>query len=319
MTQNIQHICPACAGNLQYFARPRTVAGTAYGVWRCPRCAFGVTSPLPDDATLHELHSTQYYRNGEGVRFVRVVELIVEGMRRLRVARLSRWARTGRVLDIGCGSGRFLRAMRSAGWEVAGLELNDETATAARKVHGLAVETTLDAFGDQSFDLITITHVLEHIRDPSGMLRRCVSLLKPGGVMAVAVPNIDGWQARLTRENWFHLDVPRHLWHFSEAWLATALRELGFEILATRRLDLAHNIFGWLQSLLNLAGLKHNRLYTFLGSDDLETGSTSAPCSLLVSILILPLLLPLSIVLAVVEAVAGAGGTVEIIARSRRC
>jgi SAM-dependent methyltransferase len=315
-SNNTQTSCYFCSGHVVLFALSRLNRGEIHRVWFCKAtCCVAQTIPRPDDAMLHELHSTQYYRNGEGVRFASPVEWLVEGMRRWRIHRLSKIAQTGRALDIGCGSGRFLRALRHSGWEVAGLELNDDTATSARTVHGLVVETTLEAFEDASFDLITITHVLEHIRDPRTMLADCVRLLKPNGVIAVAVPNIESWQAQFTRENWFHLDVPRHLWHFSEKWLSTALNDLGFEQVAVRRLDLAHNIFGWLQSLLNVLRLRHNRFYEFLICGDLALEKRSYLLSLVVSILLLPVLLPISAVLAFLEAVFHAGGTVEIIAR----
>jgi SAM-dependent methyltransferase len=287
----------------------------AHTVCFCNTCSLGVTVPSPDDATLHELHSTQYYRNGEGVRFVTPAEWLVEGMRRWRIYRLSHFVNSpGRALDIGCGSGRFLLALRNSGWEVAGLELNDDTATAARDVHKLAVETDLALFAADSFDLITITHVLEHIRDPRQTLAECARLLRPGGVIAVAVPNIRSWQALFTREMWFHLDLPRHLWHFSELWLSRALPEQGLEIVTVRRMDLAHNVFGWLQSLLNRLGLKYNRLYSFLSSDDLEL-EEGGGVSLLISLLLIPLLLPASAAIAFIEALFRAGGTVEIMAR----
>lgn len=308
-------LCPICGHTVTLFATQSVGGKNIYSVCYCTACKLGKTVPTPDDATLHVLHSTQYYRNGEGDRFVRPFEWLVEGMRRWRIHRLLRFVCKGRALDVGCGSGRFLRALRNSGWEVAGLELNDDTATAARMVHGLAVETSLDVFTDNSFDLITITHVLEHIRGPHKMLAGCVRLLKVGGVIAVAVPNIDSWQARLTRGNWFHLDLPRHLWHFSDVWLSNALYELGFAQIEVRRLDLAHNIFGWLQSLLNYTGLRHNQLYAFLCCDNLEPDSKTHYGSLIVSIVIMPLLLPLSILLAVLEVLFHAGGTVEIIAR----
>jgi 2-polyprenyl-3-methyl-5-hydroxy-6-metoxy-1,4-benzoquinol methylase len=307
-------LCSKCGHTVVAFATHTGVGETTYSVCYCAACGLAKTVPSPDDATLHELHSTQYYRNGEGVRFTTPLEWLVEGMRRWRIYRLSHFARTGRALDIGCGSGRFLRALRHSGWEVAGLELNDDTATAARTVHGLMVETALEAFADSSFDLITITHVLEHIRDPHQMLADCVRLLKPGGVIAVAVPNIDSWQARWTRDGWFHLDLPRHLWHFSETWLSAALIERGFEQKKVRRMDFAHNIFGWLQSLLNCLGLRYNRLYSFLSSDDLDTDNLSHYFSLIVSLVLMPLLLALSLLLAVLEAAFHASGTVEIIA-----
>jgi 2-polyprenyl-3-methyl-5-hydroxy-6-metoxy-1,4-benzoquinol methylase len=311
----VDYLCSMCGRPTVLFATHDGSGEKKYSVCYCEVCQLGKTVPSPDDATLHELHSTQYYRNGEGVRFATPLEWLVEGMRRWRIYRLSHVVRTGRALDIGCGSGRFLRALRHSGWEVAGLELNDDTATAARTVHGLAVETALEVFADESFDLITITHVLEHIRDPHQMLVDCVRLLKPGGVIAVAVPNIDSWQARLTRGGWFHLDLPRHLWHFSETWLSNSLKELGFERIKVRRLDLAHNVFGWMQSLLNQMVLRYNRLYSFLSSDDLETDNRSHYCSLVVSLALMPLLLPASLLLAELEAVFQAGGTVEIIAK----
>ncbi|MFZ4855026.1 MAG: class I SAM-dependent methyltransferase [Desulfuromonadaceae bacterium] len=313
MNRNLSGVqCPICNCSVVNFTPIRTLS---HHVTYCEKCGIGKTVPEPDDETLHELHSTQYYRNGEGVRFAAPVEWLVEGMRQWRIHRLAQFVSKGRALDIGCGSGRFLRALRYSGWEVAGLELNDDTATAARNVHGLAVETSLETFADKSFDQITITHVLEHIRDPDSMLAECARLLKPGGVIAVAVPNIESVQARLTRENWFHLDLPRHLWHFSEKWLSKELADCGFEQIAVRRLDLAHNVFGWLQSLLNCLRLRHNRFYGFLNSQDLETDNRNHYCSLILSIVLLPLLLPLCAMLAIAEVLIHRSGTVEIVAR----
>lgn len=314
MIRDTDNKCPMCGGQRALFAQSDDIATTAYSVLQCTSCGVGVTEPCPDETTLHELHSTSNYRNEEGVRFVVLVEWLVEGMRRWRIHRLAKVVAKGRALDIGCGSGKFLRALKQSGWEVAGLELNDDTATGARNIQGLLVETSLDAFTDASFDLITITHVLEHSRDPRKMLAACLRLLKPGGVIAVAVPNIESWQARVTKACWFHLDLPRHLWHFSEKWLAKELAGYGFELITVRRLDLAHNIFGWLQSLFNVAGLKHNRLYSFLSSSGLERDIRGHYGSLLISLALLPLALPFSVVLAVLEAVFHAGGTVEVIA-----
>lgn len=315
MNRNLSDIwCPDCMVSAANFTPVHTLS---HYVTYCGKCGIGKTVPEPDDETLHELHSTQYYRNGEGIRFAGPVEWLVEGMRRWRIHRLAKFVPKGRALDIGCGSGRFLRALRLDGWEVAGLELNDNTATAARKVYGLTVETSLEAFADKSFDLITITHVLEHIRDPHQMLAECARLLKPGGVIAVAVPNIESWQARLTRDQWFHLDLPRHLWHFSEKWLTKEMTERGFSQIDVRRLDLAHNIFGWLQSLLNCLRLRHNRFYDFLNSQDLETDNRNHYFGLIISIMLLPLLLPICAILAIIEVLFHRSGTVEIVARGK--
>ena len=309
--------CSFCNSELKLFATHKTVLAVDTAVLFCHSCRYGVTTPTPDDELLHVLHSTQYYRNGEGKRFIASVEWLVEGMRRWRVHRLLRVVTTGSVLDVGCGSGKFLRVLRDEGWDVAGLELNDDTATGARLVQNIRVETNLNAFADKTFDLITITHVLEHVRDPLQILVDCRRLLKPGGIIAVATPNIESWQARVMRGHWFHLDLPRHLWHFSEAWLTYNIRDLGFEQIGIRRLDIAHNTFGWFQSTLNIIGLRHNRLYSFLSRDDLETGNRSYYLSLCMSLCLAPLLIPLAMFLSVLEVMFHAGGTVEITARMK--
>jgi 2-polyprenyl-3-methyl-5-hydroxy-6-metoxy-1,4-benzoquinol methylase len=316
MTTLDGHTCPFCSCREVLYAKPREKNGIAYSVWSCRTCGFGETFPQADDAMLHALHSIQYYRNREGVRFVKPVEFLIERTRWWRIHRLSQFVTIGRALDIGCGSGQFLHDLRGRGWDVAGLELNTEIASTVSSIHGFAVETNLDAFENESFDLITITHVLEHVRDPRAMLTQCSRLLRPGGIIAVAVPNLDSWQARLTRENWFHLDVPRHLWHFSENWLSKTVQSLGFAPVAVRRLGFAQNTFGWLQSLLNMMGVNHNRLYKYLSSDDLKKESLrSSSTGLFASIILSPFLLPLSVMLAVLESLFHAGGTVEIIAR----
>lgn len=309
-------LCPACDSPFVKFA-VQGVSGDSYSVLFCNNCRIGTTEPQPDDTLLHELYSTQYYRNGEGARFIQPVEWIIQGMRRLRIYRLAKHVKTGRALDIGCGSGRFLQTLQAFGWAVAGLELSDETATSARTINGLFVETSLNAFAENSFNLITMTHVLEHIRDPLQVLTKCSGLLKDGGIIAVAVPNIDSWQARITTNNWFHLDLPRHLWHFSESWLTKTFLDLGFEPVTVRRLDLAHNTFGWMQSLLNFIVRKHNCLYEYLSCSDIKTGELRHHYSLVASFALAPVLLPLSFALAVIESVCMAGGTVEVMARKR--
>lgn len=316
MTNSTKLPCQTCARQLVSFAS-QDLTGWPCSVLYCNNCGIGITLPQPDDLLLHELYSTQYYRNGEGTRFVRPIEWLIQWMRRWRVHRLTRHVTTGRALDIGCGSGRFLRMLQETGWEVAGLELNHDTATSARKLHGLIVNTALDSFSEESFELITITHVLEHIRNPRQMLYQCSRLLKQGGVIAVAVPNIQSWQAQFMRSHWFHLDLPRHLWHFSEKWLSKALADLGFEQVTVRRLDLAHNIFGWMQSMLNLLRLDHNCLYDFLSCNENKVYKSKYTSSIIISWALVPFLLPLSITLACFEAIFSAGGTVEIIARRK--
>jgi 2-polyprenyl-3-methyl-5-hydroxy-6-metoxy-1,4-benzoquinol methylase len=127
----------------------------------------------------------------------------------------------GRLLDVGCGSGYDLAAMREKGWEAAGVEMNAQAAAHAR-AQGLDVRqgTLLDArLGEGSFDVVTLFHVLEHLVNVREVVSEVARVLKPGGVMLAQVPNVEGANAKLFREHWYELDVPRHVNFFSPATL----------------------------------------------------------------------------------------------------
>jgi SAM-dependent methyltransferase len=143
----------------------------------------------------------------------------------------------GVLLDVGCGVGHHGAAFREVGWIVHGIEPSAAAAHEARR-RGLVVHHgTLEDFDgpDGSFDLVIFNHSLEHIPHPSGALRRAHALLKPGGELAVAVPDFGCWQRRVFQDRWFHLDVPRHLQHFTSATLADLAARVGFRDVSVSR------------------------------------------------------------------------------------
>jgi len=138
-----------------------------------------------------------------------------------------------RLLDIGCGTGRFLRRMRSEGWDVEGVEQDHRAAERARDVVGVPVVDA--AFGPGmyargSFDLVTMWNVLEHLPGPLESLREIARLLKPGGWLVVQVPNLNSTEVRLTREMASQLDLPRHFYHFEERTLSAMVSTAGFRL-----------------------------------------------------------------------------------------
>jgi len=142
---------------------------------------------------------------------------------RERAARSVFWlpaAARGRLLDIGCGNGRFLNRMRSLGWQVAGVDFDADAVRVARNHYGLDARCgSADAVGFEpaSFDVVTLDHVIEHLPDPRASLAAAASLLRPGGTLALATPNFASLDSRIHREDWHALDPPRHLYLFSPA------------------------------------------------------------------------------------------------------
>lgn len=139
------------------------------------------------------------------------------------------WKGGGRLLDVGCASGKFLRQMREVGWRVTGIELDEAAAARARTVTpDIHVgDPALLTLADGAFDVITAFHVVEHLPDPLGALRNMMRWLAPGGVIVVEVPNTVGAGARVFGRYWCGYDLPRHLVHFTPDTMAAMVARAG--------------------------------------------------------------------------------------------
>ncbi len=151
-------------------------------------------------------------------------------LRRRRVVKnFPPWISGGRLLDVGCATGRFLQQMAAVGWRVSGIELDPEAAATARTVTpdvvvGDPAQVTLPR---GSFDLITAFHVVEHLPDPARALRNMLAWLAADGLMVVEVPNVGGWGGSLFGRHWSGLDFPRHLVHFTPVTMRALVERCG--------------------------------------------------------------------------------------------
>jgi 2-polyprenyl-3-methyl-5-hydroxy-6-metoxy-1,4-benzoquinol methylase len=242
--------------------------GRAPGMWnfrRCAACGLLWLDPRPAAEHIGRLYA-DYYTHDQGARANRAAgwreyarlallsgiegyECLAAGRWQRRLGRLalgvpplSEMARLGlmgldptakgRLLDVGCGSGRFLALMRRAGWQVSGIEPDPRAAAVARDRFGIEVRPGgLDEarFRGRSFDAIVLSHVIEHAAGPLALLAGCRRLLRPGGCLALSTPNIESRGHNLFGAAWLHLDVPRHLQLFPASGLAAVLRRAGFE------------------------------------------------------------------------------------------
>ena len=127
----------------------------------------------------------------------------------------------GRILDIGAGTGDFLLECKNQNWEILGIEPNDK-AKGIAVGKGIKFGDTIEKLESNSFDVITMWHVLEHVPDVEHQVAELKRLLKPSGTIVIAVPNFKSYDAKYYKEFWAAYDVPRHLWHFSK----TAIEKL---------------------------------------------------------------------------------------------
>ncbi|MCX5797445.1 MAG: class I SAM-dependent methyltransferase [Elusimicrobia bacterium] len=306
--------CPCCGAPGR--AVPEGDAG--FQVPRCPGCGLGRTWPaLPPDE-LGRWYPPSYYGR-ENVRFNRLFELLTRLFRWRRARRISgQVPLLGPVLDVGCGRGIMLDSLRSLGYQAHGVELNAEAAWHAR--HRLGLDVRTGGFQDLPeeagrYQAVIFWHSLEHLPDPAEALARARRLLSPAGVLLLAVPNYDSWQARLFGRHWFHLDLPRHCFHFGPRSLQALLARHSFRVVRRDHFCLEQNPFGWLQSAYNALGLPKNLLYDLLKAPSARSGTARRhPLACLLALSLLPVLLPLALLLTVLDAALRQGGTVEVYA-----
>jgi SAM-dependent methyltransferase len=297
--------------------RPTSEVRAPARVVVCDGCGLGRVHPLPDAETLRGYYPDEYY--GEpGTKFQGPIEWLVRLVGSRHIGFLSRaLPRGARVLDVGCGRGVILGALADRGFEVYGVEISSEAARGSDPRAKIRIAPRLaDAgFVADSFDEVVIWHVLEHLGDPRETLVEAFRILRPGGRLIVAVPNFSSAQARWSGAAWFHLDLPRHLFHFPLSALRDLVRSCGFEIESEHHFSLRQNPFGWIQSALNrLPGLPRNGLYLLLHrrAPDHAPFDRATRWRLWVGLLVLA---PLSLVAACVEAGLRSGATVHLVAR----
>jgi SAM-dependent methyltransferase len=241
--------CPLCGLALApRFAGIRDqVTGEDFSILSCPRCNLGVTAPRVTD--LARYYGAQYW----GGRHSFTAEYCAR--RRVRLLdELAKLPPGSRVLDFGSGDGNFLRRTSREGWVSFGVEASFLPENKAPG--GYEVFTSLDAVRSRGpFDAITLWHVLEHLTDPLAMIRELEGLLRPRGVIVIAVPDAEGVQARTLGADWMHLDVPRHLFHFGRKSLERLLSLAALSPFRWWNHEFEYDLMGWSQSALAKAGM----------------------------------------------------------------
>jgi len=196
---------------------------------------FLVTTPLPDVSELAKYYETEEYISHTDTKrnlFEKVYHLVREYAIKNKVALLNKEQAKGRLLDIGCGTGDFLAAAKNNGWSVTGIEPNKKArALANAKTDNKVFDILkLESLQTDSFDVITLWHVFEHLPDLDTHVKVFRKLLKPNGSLIIAVPNHKSFDAEYYKQFWAAYDVPRHLWHFSQSSIKTFFGKFQIEL-----------------------------------------------------------------------------------------
>ena len=177
------------------------------------------THPFPDLSVLPKYYESEDYishTDGKRTFFEKIYHFVKKRAIKNKVKLINSYHKNkGALLDVGCGTGDFLVEAQNQGWKATGYEPN-ESAKKLTKSKNVSTIDNLVSLSANSFDVITLWHVLEHVPNLEEYIKNLKKLLKPSGTLIVAVPNYKSYDAIYYKRHWAAYDVPRHLWHFSK-------------------------------------------------------------------------------------------------------
>lgn len=217
--------CPVCRGRSVseiLTAKDHTVSQKEFSIWHCNDCLARFTQDAPGQEAIGDYYASEDYISHSDTKkgiintlYHLVRKRTLGSKRRLVINETG--IMKGEILDIGCGTGAFLKSMREGGWAITGLEPDVSARNKAAELYQVQPlePSKLFELKFSSYDAITMWHVLEHVHDLHPYLKQIGELLAPTGKLFIAVPNYTSYDAARYKENWAAWDVPRHLYHFS--------------------------------------------------------------------------------------------------------
>ncbi len=215
--------CPVCSSNnITEYMKTKDYFFTQeeFMLTKCKDCNFVFTNPIPNN--LGKYYETPDYlshnTNDNGA-----MGKLYSKLRDINISRkyklVTNYNTKGTILDIGCGTGELLNYFKKNSWAVSGIEPNSTARTFAQENYKIDIweEEKLVHLNADSFDIISMWHVLEHVPDIHERLSQITNLLKKDGTIFIALPNLDSPDSKKYKEFWSALDVPRHLHHFTQA------------------------------------------------------------------------------------------------------
>jgi len=237
----IMTVCGNCKGSFQLVEAKSLTLGE-FRVVFCPLCDVGRTE-LPASQQVGRLEANaQFYNLPDRINtyFGRRTEFFRRYGQSL--AFLQKHGKIDSCLDVGCNIGYWLHFLRNTGFSrLAGVEINAACAGFAREVFGLDIVDDIDNLSD-SFDLISLFDVLEHLDNPDALLVGTLRFAHPGTLYFIQLPNYESWMARYLGKTWPWWSVPDHLWHHTPSSVTRLLTRAGFEVVELRTCDTVYDL-----------------------------------------------------------------------------
>jgi 2-polyprenyl-3-methyl-5-hydroxy-6-metoxy-1,4-benzoquinol methylase len=217
-------LCPLCSSEMisaHFNCTDYFISKEIFAIYRCSACGFLFTQDYPDEDEIYRYYESDDYISHSDTS-AGIINKLYHLVRRLMLRRKRRiiesltGLKNGNLLDVGSGTGHFASVMKKSGWVVKGIEISEKARNFAASAFGLEIiaPDQISGLEAESFDCVTMWHVLEHFHNPEKNISYIVKLLKPGGTCLIALPNSGSCDAKFYRHFWAAFDVPRHLWHF---------------------------------------------------------------------------------------------------------
>ncbi|MBK8605813.1 MAG: class I SAM-dependent methyltransferase [Chitinophagaceae bacterium] len=241
MSQLIHYTnCPACgSSSLKSIltAKDYTVSNELFAIVECTACTLRFTQDVPNIDSIGPYYKSENYISHTNTSKGFINSLYQSVRKRTlkqkrKLIEKTTGLKTGNFLDVGSGTGAFASEMKQAGWQITGLEPDDDARKVAVQINNVELNN-INLFYDlpeNSFDAITMWHVLEHVHDLQGYITKLKSILKENGKLFIAVPNYTSKDAAIYQEHWAAYDVPRHLYHFSPQSMKILIEKHGMRI-----------------------------------------------------------------------------------------
>jgi 2-polyprenyl-3-methyl-5-hydroxy-6-metoxy-1,4-benzoquinol methylase len=215
--------CPLCnstASSTFITCTDFTVSRETFHIEQCSDCGFKYTNPRPELSVIGSYYQSENYISHSNTK-KGIINKAYQAIRKYTLVKkvnlINSLSGRGRLLDIGCGTGEFLNECQKDNWTtVIGIEPDEIARNCAKDNYSLNVfpEAELSTLESNSFDVITMWHVLEHVYNLQDRMKEVRRLLKKSGTLIIAVPNCSSFDASYYKEFWAAYDVPRHLYHF---------------------------------------------------------------------------------------------------------